>query len=318
MANNSDLEQTLKELAKKYKVGEKIIALLVPANDEEKTFLVKTKAIISTFLQKRNFKKMHEKSKSLAPAVHLLGTSTDPKDITLPHPHHAQRMLEFGEAIGIVKTKLFRPGLRINFGDSMSDFQRKELTFFDLILSIAGSWSGHIKRVIEETAVLLKDKKVDFIGIGTLGGNPTLAYQSPDWVRKEAKACLDFLRKKYPKAKIAVYGLPPTYNINAIQNYLSFDLFLYEWVKNDSNAVFISFKKLADKTGILPSTRWSSEGVHLTPESAVAFNDAFDKAAGMPPKSIVFVEPSKITKNSEYISGAFKFIGRLAKELFFN
>jgi len=80
--------------------------------------------------------------------------------------------------------------------------------------------------------------------------------------------------------------------------------------------VFISFKKLADDTGFLPKIRWQTDGVHLTDEAAVAFNDAFEKAAKSDPGTIIFVDPTSITKNADYTEGGLSYIKKIIKEFF--
>lgn len=270
-------------------------------SEEYQGFWSKIVAIIRNFLERRKFKKALDKSKEQQGLLFLLSQGKERQQgTTAEHPLHQTRLREYkAQAQSITSNK--HP-LRINFGDSLTDLARKELSpeYIDYIWSISGSISPNMSQMAIDLKPYLKDLDVDHISVGSINGNSFLGGLDYDWILSQSKIDLDKIRKAYPKTKITVYGLPPTFNLYATEKYVEFDTFLYNWCVADGNANFVSFKKLGN--GLFPSVGYSSDGVHLSGKTAINFGQALEEARHAAPGSIIFVNRKTAGLESESIN----------------
>lgn len=232
---------------------------------------------IETWLNRREYRKNHVTAQALAAGAELALREKKHPMPEVRHPLHARRLKEYKDQIARLPIGKL---LTINFGDSLTDLTREYLTVFDGIYSISGSWSNHMADMAADTRQALKMRPVRTIAVGTLGGNPLLAYEPIQPTIDRAIAALDRIRELYPVAKIVVYGLPPVYNLNATAHSWEFDLAMLRWCQADRNATFASLKSFG--RGFLwlrPSFRWSSDGVHFTPRAASKFDQLIRRAS---------------------------------------
>lgn len=236
-----------------------------------KDFLKNILATFELYRNKKTYEQAIKESLILSLGTESFGNNfTDVTwDEIKEHPKHKSCINEFKKSI---KYSLKLDS--INFGDSLTDFARRYITSVDGIYSIGGSWHKHMLQVAQDLAIYLKRFNIKYIFIGTLGGNPLLVYQDFDKTVAYSLRVLDGIRELFKEAKIIVYGLPPAFNINVLKNTIAFDEELRQWTFNDGNASFIDLKKHLG--GFFPKSRWSSDGVHLSPKGARILSDLFE------------------------------------------
>lgn len=226
-------------------------------------------------------KKEYEKNLKLAQAGSLIshmlfGSKTEPTK-NFEHPLHKKSFEVFKNIANNLPTN---KGLTINFGDSLTDLSRKYLSDeIDGIFSISGSWSNHMAQMAREIRPYLVGKVVDYVTVGTLGGNPLLIYEEFNHVVDEAYKALNEIRTLYSGQKMIVYGLPPVFNINATLKSYDFCIKMLEWcVKN--GAVYVDLHKQMGSgfLNLFPTVQWSSDGVHFTPSGARKFAKLINRA----------------------------------------
>ena len=228
--------------------------------------------LLESYLHRREYEKNIKNSQMTSLVTHLLSTTIDNDTILSKHPLHNKRLEEYKDKVGYW---IPNNEVNINFGDSLTDMSRKELSFCHTgIFSISGSWSHHIKQMAIDMREPLKKMKIKNISVGCLGGNPLLCYQNYDIVLKEAISCLNTIRELYYKSQIIVYGLPPVYNIHVIDNTWQFDFAIRQWTIEDKNASFISLKQNFGKgfARLFPSIQYSIDGIHFNPKGAMRFS----------------------------------------------
>lgn len=183
--------------------------------------------------------------------------------------------------------------LTINYGDSIVDMWRDRWQSHDLVFSVGGMHHYHMLHMAQVLKPVMDAKKLypKFVTIGTLGGNPLLQHQEISSVIAKSIECLNGLRALYPASftKLIVYGLPPVTAIYASAHSFNFEQKIYQWVVNDSNAVFIPmFKQFGTGfLGLTPKSWVTAEGIHLSPVGQVLLDERFEYAKSAKPKSIV-------------------------------
>jgi len=252
-------------------------------------------ANIKDFLNKKNIEDANKKAKELAIAQEILSQGKSPAvGPYIEHPLHKARLVQYTKNIDNYSKIKNRPTkTTVAFGDSILDIPRGDYKAIDekLNFAISGSWANHMQQMATDISNLLYQKgvTVNYVIVGTLGGNPLLSYQYCDATVKISWDCLDKIRNLFPFAKIIVFGLPPVYNIWATINSIKFESRMYEWVHNDNNAVFVPiFSKFGKGLfNLTPDLDTSKDGVHLTAEGVVILDNLFTKAKSAKPKSII-------------------------------
>lgn len=248
-------------------------------------------ASIKDWLNRKSIEDAHNKAKVLSIGEEIiLGRREPPIGPYVEHPLHKQRLIQYAKNVQEVKASDIDT---IAFGDSLIDIPRNDWTQINekVNFAISGSWANHMQQMAVEISPILKMKGIEpkNVIIGTLGGNPLLAYQNVDATISISINCLDKIRELFPSAKIIVYGLPPVYNAWATKYSLKFEGKMYEWVNKDVNAVFIPiFSNFG--SGVLystPNIQNSSDGVHLSNTGVVKLDKLFKRAKSATPKSII-------------------------------
>jgi hypothetical protein len=232
---------------------------------------------ITAWKQRREYENNIKKSKDGAIITELLSKDFNTSKERTKHPFHDERVKSFK---GLIKTWKSKSEISINFGDSLTDLSRKQIErVHDGVFSISGSWAHHMTQMVEDLSSDLSDFKVKNVSIGCLGGNPMLVYQNFDEIVKDSYLCLNTIRKKFPKARIIVYGIPPVYNIYATTHSYEFDLKMLEWVSRDEDSRFISLKNhFGQGWGrLFPKVEYSSDGVHFNPFGGAQFAELIKK-----------------------------------------
>lgn len=232
---------------------------------------------ITAWKQRKDYESNIRKSQIGSVFTELLSKDFNTSKERTKHPLHDERLKEFKS---VISTWVDKKEVSINFGDSLTDLSRKQIErVHDGVFSISGSWAHHMTLMVSDISDDLSKFTVNNISIGCLGGNPMLVYQNFDEVVKDSYTCLYTIRKKFPKARIIVYGIPPVYNIYATTHSYEFDLKLLEWVSKDVDARFISLKNhFGQGWGkLFPSATFSSDGVHFNPNGADKFAELIKK-----------------------------------------
>jgi hypothetical protein len=238
---------------------------------------MKLKAEFLTWFNRKEYNKNIRFSRLTSIITHLLSSTIDKNIIKTKHPFHDRKLKDFQK---IINSWDYSKEYNINFGDSLTDLSREEISScHDGIFSISGSWSHHIQNMATDLNESLNKFKIRNISIGCLGGNPLLVYQNFDQVCVDALTCLDKVRSLYPQSRIIVYGLPSAYNLHVIEHTYQFDNILKSWVSIDTDAKFIDLKHPFG-IGVLnmfPSIKYSSDGVHFNPKGAYKFSELIKK-----------------------------------------
>lgn len=222
--------------------------------------------IYDTWRKRRNYEKAVEGSKVGFAWVHenISSIKLEPSE---KHFGHDERLAQYKQVIAMWNNT----GKNINFGDSISDFAREQFAAtHDGIFSIGGSWAHHMEMMAIDLHEDLSKHNVKNITIGTLGGNPLLVYRNLDEVINSSLHCLNKIRELYPMARIIIYGIPPLFNIYAMNNCTEFDMKMIEWTTKDRDAKFLSLKEHFGSgwMRLFPTSTWSADGVHFNERGA--------------------------------------------------
>jgi hypothetical protein len=232
---------------------------------------------LTSWKQRKDYEENIYKSRISSVIINLLSATIDTSLPRVKHPFHHKKLEEYKNNVGYW---LDGREVNINFGDSLTDLSRKEISLcHDGIFSISGSWSHHIQTMAEDMKDALKRFIIKNISIGCLGGNPLLVYQNYNEIVTDAINCLNKVRELYPDSRIIVYGLPPVYNIHVVENTYQFDSELIKWVEKDKDAKFINLKSHFGNgfAKLFPSVNWSSDGVHFNPNGGLKFSNLIKK-----------------------------------------
>lgn len=234
---------------------------------------------IQAYLNRKEYKKNIELSKNIAILSELLFKDNEKEYNRLPHPLMEIKKKEFSfHASQVLPDK--KP-VHINFGDSLTDLSRKQLTCINGIYSISGSWSHHIYEMIKFLVPIIYNREINVekVSIGCLIGNPLLAYQNYKKAMEDAMDTLNYCRLAFNNSKMIVYGMPPVYNLHATENTLQVDYEFSGWCKTHE-AVFISLRNEFGKgwKKFFPDLKYSSDGVHFNPAGAEKFNNMLKNA----------------------------------------
>lgn len=254
--------------------------------------LILAQTTLKDFLEKPIVRKTHKENKAKTLAKWMIMSKRKPFTGGFPpYPFQEESIRTFQKHISNFKSHNLERDVTIAFGDSLIAFIAKELSQVDYRLNFAqpGSGSPNFLQTAKDLSEELKDFKVNNVVVGCFGGNPLLSYQDFEEIKQEARTAFRGLRGIFPESKIIVYGLPPVYDVYANIYALEFDKFMIQEVKEDKNAVFLLLKiRFADKSGILPSIKYSSDGVHLRGEAIIILDQMIKEAKSLPPGTILY------------------------------
>lgn len=195
------------------------------------------------------------------------------------HPVHRDRVKRF-----IAGLSREPQGDTIAFGDSLLDYPRKTLRSVPepLNFSITGSWPHHMLQMVGEITPVLersgKKKSINYVIVGSLGGNPLLMRQPVTATIGHSLVTLDAVRRHFPSARIIVFGIPPTVSTYVNTNAIAFETALYRWVLADRDAVLLPLqRKFSGWLGLYPKALMSVDGIHFSPQGALEFDKLIDK-----------------------------------------
>lgn len=213
----------------------------------------------------------------------------DPAAWLVPHPEHNQRLAEY-----FVGLKSSPGGDTIAFGDSLLDGPREKFCAIRSCLNfaISGSWANHMATMAADILPMLdatgKSAEIDFLIVGSLGGNPLLQRQPVLTTITHSLQALTEIRYRYPRQRLIVYGIPPTVSIYVNLNAIKFEAAIYEWIIRDGNAVYLPlFRKFAGAFGLFPKVLLSADGVHMTPAGIVLFDELLERGKTAPAGTLV-------------------------------
>lgn len=234
---------------------------------------------------RKTYEEAHRRSIAAGLLLELMfGRQGAPTPPHARHPLHDARLQVYrAEAAKLPRNT----PVSVNFGDSMTDLARDRMKSLDGIFSIAGSWHYHMAEMAAAMRDVLQGVDVEWVVVGTLGGNPILIYQDFETTVAESLQALQTIRALYPQARMIVYGLPPVWNIYAANHTVEFDNRMWEWVKADGNAVFVSMKLMGGWMPFFPKVSMSNDGTHLTARGGLRLDTAISKAKTCAPGLVV-------------------------------
>lgn len=254
-----------------------------------KKALLWIKAWFKQWAHWKDYQSMRRKVRKLDTALAISRVLTGNPPVAQPGPfipHPAQQ-----EAIEALNANL--KGKKVDtiaYGDSLLDFPRMTLQSVPSGQNAAraGMWAHHMRGVILDTAKIAKEANPKYVIVSSGAGNPLLAYQPIESVLKQTIALLDEARNQFPRARIIVYGLPPTSRMYLLQHANHLEQVVFRWVIKDYNAVFLPLqKRFAGMFGIFPKARISSDKVHFTPIGVRIFDELMERAKRAQKGSIV-------------------------------
>jgi len=243
-------------------------------------------ASLETARNKSDYKKAHKVAMQTSAFMHLIFQNFKSPEIFIKHPLHETRLIDFKHKIDKMEA---HANACINLGDSLTDLSRAEIDSIDGIFSVSGMWHYHMAQMSKDLKPYLAEKNVlvKYVAVGCLGGNPMLVYQDLNSTVENSLKALNDIKADFPDVKFIVYGLPPAFNLNIVENSYNFDAQLINWCISNSG-VFISLKNLGSTFGLFPKVEWSSDGVHFTQKAARRFSKAVEKAKSALPGSVIF------------------------------
>lgn len=237
---------------------------------------------LSTWLQKKAFKDMNNLARITAGVFEVV-LKDGQKERVIPdteHPLHKSRLKEVRSHINSL-----HDGYRLatmNVGDSITHLTETQVAeLFEIFAPLSGSVAFHIQQMLKGIHATLKKKRihVPHLCIGTITGNQDIPYERWSESEKDLIATLNLARKLLPDTTITYYAYPPAYNLNIIKHAFHIEALAVEWALADGNANVISLKKMGGGFfGLFATTKYSSDGIHLTPRGGYRLRKAFKKA----------------------------------------
>lgn len=234
--------------------------------------LLDIKAATQTLFNLKNYAKTSDEVRKAMLYLHMLMMNSKKSEYpVVRHPAHDLLLPVFREHIQNIDPSIYAD---VVFGDSMTDMPREWLTAFDGIYSISGSWSNHMLDMYMDLRLYIRHRRTNSVSIGTLVGNPLLAYMHFDDCVKHALQTLNYMRSDLPEhIKLIVFGCPPSHNINLTESTLAFDEVLIQWVLNTPNTYFLSLKEYGRGfCGIFPDEENQVDALHFNAYGARKFS----------------------------------------------
>lgn len=223
------------------------------------------------------------KQTSMALAVFKAAGLLPQETAEVDHPLRAGRMKKIQREIPKAVPADFNT---ICLGDSIFDIPRSRFLSIKEVanLSQSGAHHYHLGHQIADAYPLLPNRAVQNIVMGTGIGNPLIVGQDYDYSFQKLRKQWDGVRALYPGRRMIIVGLPPTYSVWANLHRPKFELDAFGWVRQDENAVFVSFRRFG---GVLPKIAMSSDTTHLTRAGEVKLDGLIEKAKTLPRGSTV-------------------------------
>lgn len=190
------------------------------------------------------------------------------------------QITDYAKSVKATKSK--PKAVVIGIGDSLMDFFRGSSINIDdrLNFGVAGTCSPHMLYIMKAVAPMLADAGlvVRAVVIGCLKGNALLGHQDYDSAEADCKEALDGARSIWP-CRIIVYGLPPVWDVYAMLYQETSREKFKEWISRDSDSVYLDIlKRFSGPWGLFPTVEDSLEGVHMTDEAKVEFDNMISEA----------------------------------------
>ena len=247
--------------------------------------------ITRAWLESKFYERRYRENIKLAYGVDILLSikKPDPNAWKMDHPSHQKRLAGFIAGINSAPRSD-----TIAFGDSLLDMPRASLSSIpsSLNFAVSGSWAHHMAKMAADIRPVLsrtdRYASIRYVVVGSLGGNPFLQRQPLDVTVSESLNALNRIRSLYPRARIIVFGIPPTVSTYVNLNAIQFEASLYQWVVSDRDAVFLPLqRRFAGRFGLYPRALMSVDGVHFSPKGAEEFDTLIRKAKTAPVHAIV-------------------------------
>lgn len=247
--------------------------------------------ITKAWLESKFYERRYRENIKTAYGVDILLSTKkpDPNAWKIDHPSHQKRLGGFIADIASAPRSD-----TIAFGDSLLDMPRASFSSIpsSLNFAVSGSWAHHMAKMAADIRPVLERtgryESIRYVVVGSLGGNPFLQRQPLDVTVRESLNALNRIRTLYPRARIIVFGIPPTVSTYVNLNAVQFEVALYQWVLSDRDAVILPLqRKFAGRFGLYPRALMSLDGVHFSPKGAEEFDALVRKAKTAPVHSIV-------------------------------
>lgn len=165
----------------------------------------------------------------------------------------------------------------VSFTDSICAIPGKAITAIDIHAGLSGS-GGH--NTLQMAAVIVPvlsahGLEVDTVITGCDIGNMLLQRWSYEKAIADAAENHAGIRKLVPSARIIRYGLPPVWDLYTTAHHWRSEIDLHRMCVEDGNSIYVSLWKLGSFFGLIPTSRRSAEGVHLSDRGVIKLDRLF-------------------------------------------
>jgi len=250
-------------------------------------------AEIQTLIEAKNYKK----NKNTVRATMLAMDKAYPVPTLenyAPHPQYAEHLKKCQSnfvdyAIHDIKKDNDRT---IGIGDSLLAQAVNEVSeVIDprLNWALGGARACHILQIFNDMYPLMQQYGFVPKNIVTgCFGNNLLLHQEINSAIQQYLSVFNRIRGIEPLSRIIVYGLPATIVDYVLQNYVTFQKGMVDWVMTDSNSVFLLLlKDFVESYHIFPKADYSCDGVHGSPIGRILFGKYIANGKKGLPKRIV-------------------------------
>ncbi len=204
----------------------------------------------------------------------------------VPHDDYQDHLQECKASfVDYMQTSYTRDSVRIlGIGDSILAQSKKDAQdVIDIRMNwaLGGMRACHMLQLLKDmdSDITRYNYQPNFILVGTPGGNNLLQHQKIEVVKKECNILFDYIRKRFPKARIIMYGLPATCVDYAMIHYVEYTQNLFNWLGQDKNTVIIPLiKHFVAAWHVMMKADYSSDGVHLSPIGRLLFVDLIERS----------------------------------------
>jgi hypothetical protein len=241
-------------------------------------------AEIETAIEAKDYKKNKKAVRDAMIAMDL--AFKEPTDESYkPHPDYEDHLRECkANFISYCQSTLKNDSIRLlGIGDSILAQSKDDVSFIlnkKLNWSLGGMRPCHILQLLKDmdSLMLTYNFTPNYILVGTPGGNSLLQHQKIEVVISEVNILLNYIRNRFPKAKIILYSIPMTIIDYVIQNYTEYTQNLINWMIRDRNSVMIPFvKNFVAAWHVFMKADYSCDGIHLSPIGRLYFADLIER-----------------------------------------
>lgn len=194
------------------------------------------------------------------------------------HPHHHAAISGIVKQIEAWAADETKPRtVCVSFTDSICAIPGEAITAIDIHAGISGSGGHNTLQMARAILPIIHAHGlvVDTVITGCDIGNMLLQRWDYEKAISDTRENHVGIRQLVPDALILRYGLPPVWDLYTTAHRWRSEIDLHRICVEDGNSIYVSLWKLGSFFGLIPTSRRSVEGVHLSDRGVIKLDRLF-------------------------------------------